>query len=192
MQRIARIYVDRFGSPTGWYEQTLFDLVDPDTGIPVDSIINLENAGGKTSLLSYIFSCFDTAMDRWLQTMQNKDHHFRDYFARDARPSFIIMEWIMPPRGPNMAEYRLVIGQAVAVKEAAERGADIDRRFFAFESMNGLCLEDIPAPGLALLPVQNMPDFVKWMQQGAKQSSGDFFYTSVQDDWTRHLPQLLD
>jgi len=193
MERLSRLYVSHFGSPTAWYENLLFDLTDPDTQQPTDVIFNLENAGGKTSLLSYVFSCFEPKQERWLQHLQKKNHRFAEYFARDGRPSFIVMEWKMPARAAAMSDYKLVVGQAVALKENAERGADVERWFFAFEAIDGMGLEAIPAPGLSLVPVRTMQEFVQWMHHAGKQA-GDFFHTKIQDDWIKHLgnTRLLD
>src|SRR5690349_16418813 len=113
MQTISRIYVSHFGTDTAWYEHMLFDLTDPDSQQPTDSIFNLENAGGKTSLLSYIFSCFEPRQDRWLQHMQEKNHRFAEYFAKDGQPSIIAIEWQMPSRAAGSEDYSLLVGQAV-------------------------------------------------------------------------------
>lgn len=193
MQRISRLYVSHFGSPTAWYDHLLFDLTDPDTQQPTDVIFNLENAGGKTSLLSYVFSCFEPKQERWLQHLQEKSHRFAEYFARDGHPSFIVMEWDMPARAAAMPDYKLVIGQAVALKESAERGKETERWFFAFETIEGIGLEAVPAPGLSMAPVRTMQEFVQWMHQASKRA-GDFFQTRIQEDWVKHLrdTRLLD
>lgn len=194
MQRISRIYVSHFGSPTAWYDHHVFQLDDPETHEATDTIFNLENAGGKTSLLSFIFSCFEPKLDRWLQHLQKRIHRFHEYFSRDGRPSFILIEWHMPARTAGAADYKLIIGQAVTIKDAVERSADVDRWFFAFEAVDGLILDDFPGPGLSTEPAKTMPEFVQWMHQAAKRSGGDFFHTKTQDDWTKHLEntRLLD
>lgn len=193
--RISRIYVDRFGSPTSWYEQITLDLCEPVSGEAIDSCMNLENAGGKTSLLSYIFSCFEPKQERWLQHLQSKAHSFRDYFSRDVRPSFMAIEWIMPPRSPNGRPYRLVVGQAVQLKESADRASEVDRRFFAFESSSGLAWEHLPVPGISIAPVQSMQEFLNWAHHTARlESQGDYYMTFNQGDWVTHLEQrrLID
>src|SRR5262249_53588296 len=137
----------------------VFDLIDPDTDEPTDTVFNLENAGGKTSLLSYIFSCFEPKLDRWLQHLQKRNHRFHEYFARDGRPSFILIEWHMPGRAAGAPDFKLLIGQVVTIKDTVERSADVDRSFFAFEVTNGLSLDDVPAPGLTDTPARSMPEF---------------------------------
>lgn len=194
VQRLSRLYVSHFGSPTAWYDHLLFDLDDPDTHEPTDVVFNLENAGGKTSLLAYLFSCFDPKQERWLQHLQKKNHRFAEYFARDGRPSFLVMEWKMPARSSQTADYRLIIGQSVAVRDSTERGAEVERWFFAFVATDGLVLESLPVTGFSSEPVRTMHEFVQWMHQAAKRSNGDFFQTKTQDDWVKHLgnTRLLD
>lgn len=187
--RISRIYVDHFGAPTGWYEQTTFDLCDTVTNEPGDACINLENGGGKTSILSYIFSCFDPRLDHWLQFLQKKTHAFKDYFARDGRPSFMIVEAIMPPKTTGGAEYPLIIGQSVVVKESADRASEVERRFFTFEATAGLRWEDLPVPDVSMAPVKTMQEFLGWVQQAYRLSGGDFYITQNQGEWMAHLEE---
>lgn len=186
MQQLMRLYVSQFGTPTAWYDHLLFDLTDPGSGLPTDVLFHLENAGGKTSLLSFLFSCFDPRKERWLQHLQNRSHRLEDYFRRDGRLAFLIMEWRIP-RSPLYAD-TLVLGQAVSLRDNTERGAEAERCFFAFRAGQGVSLETIPAPGLAekTESAHTMQEFMHWMQQ-ASRTAGDMFYTKVQDDWIRHL-----
>lgn len=98
MQKISRIYIGNCGYPTAWYDGVTFDLTDPDSLVPSDTVINLENGGGKTTLLSLIFSCFETSQDRFLKHIQNKNNHFSQYFSPDGLPGVIMVEWLMPAR----------------------------------------------------------------------------------------------
>jgi hypothetical protein len=192
MQRISKLYVSHFGTPTAWYEHLLFDLTDPDTLQPTDVIFNLENAGGKTSLLSYIFSCFEPKQDRWLQHLQEKSHRFAEYFVRGGRISIIAMEWDMGGQ-TSLFGSKLIIGQAVALRDSIERGGDVERYFFAFSATDDLGLKTIPAPGLSTDDVHTMQEFERWLHQVSRRA-GDLFYTKTQDDWIKHLgnTRLLD
>ncbi|HEX4550442.1 hypothetical protein [Pseudomonas sp.] len=197
MQKITRMHVCRYGTATAWYDQTLLDFTAPDTHEAVNAIVNLENTGGKTSLLSYVFSIFEPRRDLFIQHMQNPNHQFNDYFAKDGKPSFIIIEWSMPSRLPGGKDYKLVIGQAVATRDVIERGNDIDRVFFAFESHHGITFEDIPAPGintLGLPGVSTMAELNQWLTQMYRKCPEDFYHTRHQHDWTTHLAttRLLD
>lgn len=193
MQRISRIYVCNFGSDTAWYDQHLLDLNDPETLEPTDVVFNLENGGGKTSLIAFILSCFDPNKDRWLQHLQKKSHRFSEYFAWNGPLAFIVIEWLMPSRTADGEDYRLIVGQAVAIKEVLERGAESERWFFAFESTDGLGLDSFPAPGLGSSVTRDMPEFVKWMHDASRISRGELYATKSQDDWVKHLAgRLID
>ena len=189
MQRIARVYVNNFGFDTAWYQEQLFDLRDPQTGEPTDAVFNLENGGGKTSLLSFIFSCFDPPMQRWLQHLQDRNHRFVDYFAKDGRMALLAMEWYMPPRATGERLYKLVIGQAVSRREIPDRSHDADREFFAFTADAALSFDALPAPGLGT-PVRTLGEFRQWVIAQRKVSA-DLFATESQQKWTDHLRQRL-
>ena len=197
MQKITRMHVCRYGTATAWYDQTLLDFTAPETHEAVNAIVNLENTGGKTSLLSYVFSIFEPRRDLFIQHMQNPNHQFSDYFAKDGKPSFIIIEWSMPSRLPGGKDYKLVIAQAVATRDVIERGSDLDRVFFAFESQHGITFEDIPAPGinpLGMPGVSTMAELNQWLTQMYRKCPEDFYHTRNQHDWTTHLAttRLLD
>lgn len=192
MQKISRIYVGSYGIDMAWYDGVTFDLTDPATGEPTDTILNLENGGGKTTLLSFVFSCFDTPVERFLKHIQNKNHRFSQYFARDGLPGIILIEWVMPPRTAGGQPYRLVIGQAVAVKASAERD-EVDRVFFSFEASAAISFESVPAPKLNFAPVSSMLELSRWIHEGHKLTP-DFFQTRVQQHWQQHLREerLID
>ncbi len=197
MQKITRMHVCRYGTATAWYDQTLLDFTVPETHEAVNAIVNLENTGGKTSLLSYVFSIFEPRRDLFIQHMQNPNHQFSDYFAKDGKPSFIIIEWSMPSRLPGGKDYKLVIAQAVATRDVIERGNDLDRVFFAFESQHGITFEDIPAPGinpLGMPGVSTMAELNQWLTQMYRKCPEDFYHTRHQHDWITHLAttRLLD
>ncbi|WP_273432021.1 hypothetical protein [Chitinibacter tainanensis] len=192
MQKISRIYVGGYGIDMAWYDGVTFDLTDPATGEPTDTILNLENGGGKTTLLSFVFSCFDTPVERFLKHIQNKNHRFSQYFSRDGQPGIILIEWVMPPRVAGGKPYYLVIGQAVAVKTGIERD-EVERIFFSFEANSALGFQSVPAPKLNYAPVSNMLELSRWIHDAHKLSS-DFFQTRVQHDWQQHLREerLID
>jgi len=192
MQKISRIYVGNYGADMAWYGGVTFDLTDPVTGEPTDTILNLENGGGKTTLLSFVFSCFDTPQERFLKHIQSKNHRFSQYFARDGQPGIILIEWVMPPRTASGQPYRLVVGQAVAVKAGAERD-EVERVFFSFEANSALTFESVPAPKLNFAPVGSMLELSRWIHDAHKLAP-DFFQTKGQQDWQKHLREerLID
>lgn len=192
MQKISRIHLANCGFRTAWYEAVTFNLTDPGTDLPTDTIINLENGGGKTTLLGLVFSCFETSQERFLKHIQSKHNSFSQYFTHDGVPGFIIVEWLMPARSAGGQPYRLVTGQAVSVRTTTE--TDVDRMFFSFEESAGLRLEDLPAPGLSGTTVTSMNDFSRWIHDQQKKHADVFISHNRQAEWQRHLKdeRLID
>lgn len=192
MQKILRIHLANCGFRTAWYESVTFNLTDPGTDLPTDTIINLENGGGKTTLLGLVFSCFETSQERFLKHIQSKHNSFSQYFTHDGVPGFIIVEWLMPARLAGGQPYRLVTGQAVSVRTTTD--TDVDRMFFSFEEHADLRLEDLPAPGLAGVPVNSMNDFSRWIHDQQKKHADVFISHNRQAEWQRHLKdeRLID
>lgn len=186
MQKISRIHVANYGAQMAWFDGLTFGFNDPETDEPCDAVINLENGGGKTTLLGFIFSCFEPRQERFLKHIQDRNHRFAEYFSKDGLPGFIVMEWLMPPKFSGGKPYRLVIGQVVAVRSAAER-EEVERQFFAFDATPKLGFDSVPAPNLgAADPARSMAEFQRWLHAAAKVSS-DFYHTRTQEEWQKHL-----
>lgn len=194
MQRISRVYLGNCGYSTAWYDGITLDLTNPYTELPTDSIVSLENGGGKTTLMGLIFSCFETSQERFLKHIQSKNNSFSHYFAQDGLPGFIVVEWLMPPRISGGQPYRLITGQVVSIRAAIDP-PEVDRTFFSFEERDDLTFKDIPAPSLVPTPVTSMPDFLRWIHEQQKRH-GDTVYISRnrQGEWQRHLKEecLID
>ena len=194
MQKISRFHLATCGFRTAWYEGMTFDLTDPDTELPTDTVINLENGGGKTTLIALLFSCFETAQEKFLKHVQSRNNSFSQYFSPDGLPGFIVVEWLMPAKVAGGKPYRLLTGQVVAIRPHHEP-PDVDRMFFAFEEHADLGLKDIPAPGLNLAPVTSMQDFSRWIHAQQKKHPGDVFIShNRQAEWQQHLQdeRLID
>ena len=128
MQRMSRFYLGHCGYRTAWFDGEILPLTDPVTDVPTDTILHLENGGGKTTLMSLIFSCFETEQNKFLKHLQEANNRFSQYFDQTGIPGFIAVEWVLPPRTAKGSPIRLVVGQAVSVRATVEP-ADVDRIF---------------------------------------------------------------
>lgn len=186
MYTISRIYVGNYGWNSAWYDGVLFDLRDRLTGSPTDAIITLENGGGKTTLLSGIFSVFEARKDRFLKTLHDSNSRFANYFSPDGLPGFILVEWFRTD--PITKHYTTIVtGQCVTIKSAIDR-QETDRIFFSFEARSGLALEDVPAPKLHPgQAARNLQDIQTWLHHMRTTHRGNFFETKNLTDWGQHL-----
>lgn len=192
MQRITRIYLAGCGYRTAWHEGNIIPLTDPATGEPTDTILQLENGGGKTTLLALLFSCFETEQNRFLKHLQSKNQKFSEYFDQNGQPGYIVVEWLMPPRSAGASPYRLVVGQAVSVRSTTVP-PDVDRLFFSFREREELRLEDLPMPNLGATAAVGMQDFSRWVYEQQRKNP-DFFPSRNQEEWKKHLKsdRLID
>lgn len=189
MQKISRIYLGNCGYRTAWYDGVTLNLVNPADDAPTDTIINLENGGGKTTLLSLIFSTFEPHKSRFLKHIQNPNHHFVDYFNSDGTPGFVLVEWLIPGRTSSARPRRLVTGQAVSVSPSGSAGepGEPQRLFFSFEEHGSLGFEDVPAPKLSMAPVSTMTELRQWLGAQQRRSGSDLYLCEKQSDWQQHL-----
>ncbi|ADU34877.1 hypothetical protein [Variovorax paradoxus] len=192
MQRISRFYLGHCGYRTAWFDGEILPLTDPITDAPTDAILHLENGGGKTTLMSLIFSCFETEQNKFLKHLQEANNRFSQYFDQTGIPGFIAVEWVLPSRTAKGKPIRLVVGQAVSVRATVEP-ADVDRIFFSFQEQADLRLENLPAPRLGPTPAASLAEVSRWLQE-QKAANPDVFFVKNQAEWKRHLQvdRLID
>ncbi|WP_213959588.1 hypothetical protein [Variovorax sp. dw_954] len=193
MQKLRRVYLGNCGFRTAWFDGLVLPMTDPVTGEPADTILHLENGGGKTTLLGLIMSCFETEQSRFLKHLQKNTTRFSQYFDQQGLPGVIAVEWLMPSRDLAEGPYHLITGQVITVRGSND-SVDVERQFFAFREQPGvLALEDIPAPSLGATPALSMAEFSRWMHE-AQGRSHDFFSTRNQEEWKKHLrnERLID
>ncbi|CAN7661761.1 hypothetical protein [Variovorax paradoxus] len=192
MQRISRFYLGHCGYRTAWFDGEILPLTDPVTDAPTDAILHLENGGGKTTLMSLIFSCFETEQNKFLKHLQEANNRFSQYFDQTGIPGFIAVEWVLPSRTAKGKPIRLVMGQAVSVRATVEP-ADVDRIFFSFQEQADLRLENLPAPRLGPTPAANLAEVSRWLQEQKAANPGVFFVKN-QAEWKKHLQvdRLID
>lgn len=95
----------------------------------------------------------------------------------------------MPPRKAGEGSYRLLTGQAVAMRPAAE--PPDERMFFSFEEDADMSLDDLPGPRLSDTPILSLSKFSDWLHEKQRLSQGNLFITRKQSDWHRHLEACL-
>lgn len=183
MYRISRIYAGNFGYRDAWYPGVLVDLRSTLSGEPTHTILKAPNGSGKTSLLGFVFSCFDPQIKRFLPHMNDPARHFHHYFDGHGLPSVALIEFLLP-RHTGQEGKRLVVGQMCAM-----HAGQPNRTFFSFEEAEGLSLEDVPAPKLRAdgRVVRNGEDFARWAHDMRSRHPGNFQAFESQTKWQEHL-----
>jgi hypothetical protein len=134
MHKLSRLHFHECGYVDSYKDSLTIDLRDPRDGQLHDAVLNIENGGGKTGLLSLFFSCFDTELNRYLRTLIRRHERFEQDFG--DKPGAIIAEWAMPPATAALVRddpRRLVTAQIV--RPVRRAGADeFERHFFLFRA----------------------------------------------------------
>ena len=128
LYNIRQIYLDNVGFKEAWFSDLNIPFYEHKSGEIRETIISLTNGGGKTTLLSLIFSCFIPEQRMFIQHLQKPNHHFKDYFTKT--PGLISIELEKSAgKDNNLFTETLIIGQYVHINPA---DGEPVRNFFSF------------------------------------------------------------
>lgn len=183
MYKIARVYAGNFGYRDAWFDGVSLDLRSPFSGEPAHTILKAPNGTGKTSLLGFVFSCFEPQIKRFLPHLNDPSRVFHHYFDAHGLPAIALVEFLLP-RHTGQEGKRLVIGQVCAM-----RAGHPDRTFFSFEEAEGLSFDSVPAPKLRTdaRVVRTAEDFERWAHEMRTKHPGNFASFGSQSKWQEHL-----
>lgn len=181
MSKLLRCYVANYGLHSSWCDGLLMDFRSNEK--PTHTIINLDNGGGKTTLLSFIFSVVDPRKDYFLKTRQNANHKVAEYFSHDGVPGTCILEWSAPiPTNPNRV---YVTGRSVRIKS----NQDVEDVMFCYYKDDASAIEEFPGPNLGdNVPVMSWDGLQTWLSERSRKEKS-FFKNSVQATWLERLQE---
>lgn len=187
MYSIRKVYLDHVGYKDAWYQDVEIPLYDNSSSAQgaASTIISLTNGGGKTTLLSLIFSCFIPDKRQFVQHLQKPNHHFEDYFGHT--PGLILLELVSESTPDEMPIDPLVIGQYVTISPTT--GED-DRIYFLFTPSKSLSFEDVPSLGNKKVDHQN--GIKRWLQSAQTLESSFFYSRNNQTDWRTKLEEYRE
>lgn len=178
MSKILRCYVANYGLADAWYDGVLMDFRSNDK--PIHTIINLDNGGGKTTLLSFLFSVIDPRKDYFLKSRQNPNHKVSDYFSKNGVPGTCLLEWSAPTSSNPHRVY--VTGRSVYLRN----NQDVEDIMFCYFKESATAIEDFPGPNLGSNePAMHWDAIQAWLTVRKKEQG--FFQNSVQLNWFDRL-----
>jgi hypothetical protein len=183
MYKITRIYAGNFGYRDAWFDGVPLDLHSPFSGEPAHTILKAPNGTGKTSLLGFVFSCFEPQIKRFLPHLNDQSRVFHHYFDPHGMPAIALVEFLLP-RHTGQEGKRLVIGQMCAM-----HAGQPNRTFFSFEEVEGLSFDRVPAPKLRGdgRVVRTADEFARWVHEMRSKYPGNFAAFESQTKWQEHL-----
>ncbi|NOQ14482.1 MAG: hypothetical protein GQ583_08420 [Methyloprofundus sp.] len=180
MSQLRRMLLSNVGYQSAYYPGTLLNFCKPDTNPSENTVLWLANQGGKTTLISLLFTIIEPDRKRFVQHLQKPDHHFTDYFY--STPGIIALE-LQTSSADLTSTPPLVIAQCVVVNDKDNP----QRIFFGFHENDKINLDSLPFKGAgADKSPANMNEFKQWLKQ-AEDSNHSFFMTEKQDEWKRLL-----
>lgn len=177
---ISRLHVSNFGHLGATFRDFTFDFTDGGKITHAPSVLfDIENRTGKTTMLSFILSCFVPRRDRWLQQVRGKraSSGMEQYFNSKGVPGLIVMEWKKEKIQGTLLNgalfERLVMGQMVAFD-----GSEIKRRqFFGFVPGNGFDFDYMAQP------IFSLDDFDEKMNAIRKEKCLGLMYPPTEAKW---------
>lgn len=140
--RLRRILLDSVGHPDARFDPLLLDLRGT-SGQALDTVLWLRNAGGKTSLLSLVFSVLQPNRHQFLGYLQKGQAKSIDKYVLTDDVAHAVLEW--EEEGLPGFGAPLITGTVMAVR--TEGGGDdrLLRFWYAFRPIDGTFgLEELP------------------------------------------------
>lgn len=148
--------------------------------VPQDSVIWLRNGGGKTTLISLLYSVLVPNQNQFLGRLLGKDNTLTD-FLRPNELGIVITEWDFPALGTA----RRVVGQIMLVKDR-----ELKRRFFSFYAVPGFGFDHLPVLGLGS-PARSIDAVLDALREAERRNGGgmDLVIPEDQTQWEKHLDE---
>lgn len=133
---ISRMHVSNFGHSGAMFRDFTFNFTDGDKVREAPAVLfSMENRTGKTTLLSFILSCFAPHKDKWLQSVRqhgNRESSMEHYFSPKGIPGLIVFEWSSESSQPDLLGKNIYKKRIMGQMAAFEGGEIKSRHFFGF------------------------------------------------------------
>ena len=179
MARLAQVHFAGLGTDSARFNPVTLDFRDPQ-GRASHAVMWLRNGGGKTTMLSFLYSTLRPHSNDWLGRHNGRQTDLWEY-VKERQTGFVLLEFEFP------TGVRRVIGQAISKRSTREP----KRAFFTFRTDGTLAWEKIPVTGLGE-PAGSLELFVERLQalESENGSSLEFYRTEHQGQWRTHLDSI--
>lgn len=185
MYNLNRLLLSHLGYPSAFFDGVVVDLRNPKTGDPENAVLCQPNGCGKTTLLSMLYSCFETRANRFIQHIQTPSHQIVDYVT--DRPAIVLLELAKPGARDLLGDSPapLLIGQMLVVRNDTL----LERSFFSLTATPRYHFDNLPfkREGAAGPYLATREDYRSWVQSMKDALPGEFYETTSQSDWRKHL-----
>lgn len=179
MARLARIHFAGLGTDSARFNPVTLDFRDQHSKAG-HAVMWLRNGGGKTTMLSFLYSTLRPHANDWLGKHNGRQTDLLEY-VKERQTGFVLLEFEFPQVG-----VRRIIGQAISKRSAREP----KRVFFTFRSDGPLPWEKIPVTGLGD-PAGSIELFLERVHAfDDGRGALEFYHTDRQGTWSTHLDSI--
>lgn len=184
MSQLRRMLLSNVGYRSAYYPGLTLNFCNTETDQPENSIIWLANQGGKTTLISLLFTNIEPDKRRFVQHLQKQDHHFTDYFH--STPGAVALELQTGGADLSGTTPPLIIGQCVVIQD----NGSAQRVFFGFSANDKLEFNDLPFKGTnSISRINSMAEFKHWLEK-ARELNSTIYAGENQQDWKKWLDSM--
>ncbi len=185
MYDLNRFLLSHLGYPSAFFDGVVVDLRNPKTGKPENTVLCQPNGCGKTTLLSMLYSCFETRANRFIQHIQTPSHQIVDYVT--DRPAIVLLELSKAGDRDLLGDSPapLLIGQMLVVRN----DTTLERSFFSLTATPRFTFDTLPfkREGVPGEYIATREEYRTWVQSMKDALPGEFYETTSQSDWRKHL-----
>jgi hypothetical protein len=183
--RLRRILLDAVGHADARFDPLLLDFRGQ-TGEALDTVLWLRNAGGKTSLLSLIFSVIQPNKGLFLGYLQKGRVKSIDRYVLPDDVSHVVLEWEGESGLPGLAR-PFITGVVMSQRQGAGGEDSLDRFFYGLTAIDGAFqLEDLPLrEGTRRTPYRRYRQLLE--EIAVQQPATDLVVREHQGDWMNYL-----
>lgn len=186
MLKIRRCHLAAIGNRNARFSPVSLDFTD-DFGAG-NSVVFLENGGGKTTLAAFLYLTLWPEQNHFL-LKKAKDSQARvaDYLM-PGQTAYCVLECETRIAGLSERPVVRIIGQALLRRDATDR-SPVQRHFFTFLPCEGLTFDDLPIHGVnARKASLTFDDFRAWLrEERAKSPAAELWEGSSNEEYLQKL-----
>jgi hypothetical protein len=175
MAKLLRVHLAGVGHPEARFHPLSLRL--DQNGLPMNSVVNLRNAGGKTSLLSLIYAVLLPGKHDFLGKVNSSNRTLDENFN-------------LGKLGVVALEMESKVGRFGLMLGWVRREREDPPTLFSFRTgRDGISFDTLPLQGLNSTPVTTLADLSNWFTERHNRSPGnvDLYIASSFREWHVHL-----
>ena len=189
MLKLRRCHLSCIGNRSARFSPVSLDFSKGESA--ENSVVFLENGGGKTTLAAFLYLTLWPEQNHFLlKAAKNAKARVANYLST-GQSAYIVLECETRVAGLMDEPVVRVIGQVLKRRDATEQ-SPVDRHFFTFLPRPGMTFDDLPIHGInGQASSLNYDDFRAWLRERQGQFAGaELWEGSAVDQYIKKLREI--